>query len=157
MKEKKTTPNELKLLYETHKEEIRLIIKDEIKKAQKEFLDEIKNIHNMNDKTNYENNYLIARLKIETKIGYQAIKKLIDMSVVQYDGKHFDFNCETIGVLGSFFVYIKFKKPQILSQFVTYKGNTVAPITFENGGKNSPTEEWISIEKILNNQNLTKN
>jgi ribosomal protein S18 len=120
----------------------------------KNFLSDIRS--NIQNENSWENNYLMIRIKEETSIGYQAMEKLKDIGLIRFDdGKHFDFRCETIGAIGSFFAYIKFKKPEILSEYVTHRGNPVSPITITNGGKIAPTKEWKIIEKILINSNLT--
>jgi hypothetical protein len=153
MKEKMSL-DELRSLYNAFEEKAEIL--DEIK-GIKEIFNEIKDIlSDLRDENSYKNNYLMVRLKKETSIGYQAIERLIGMNLIHYDGNKFDFTCERIGVIGSFFAYVKFKKPKLLPDYVTHKGNPVAPIVFTNGGKITSTNEWKIIEKILNNLNLTQ-
>lgn len=108
------------------------------------------------DEKSYRNNYLMIRLKNETAIGFQAMEKHMEMNLVLYDEKHFDFRCELRVTIGSFFAYIKFKKSNLIPEHVTHKKNLIASITIENGGKITPPREWNTIVEILDNLNLTK-
>ena len=114
-------------------------------------------LNNKRDENSYKNNYFMVRLKNETSIGYQAMERLIEMRLINYDENHFDFRCDRKGTIASFFSYVDFNESGVLSEYVTHKGNTIDIITFRNAKKNTETKEWAIIENILNNLNLTSN
>jgi len=156
MKEK-ISVEELRSHYNAFKEKAKTLYEKKAIEGINEIINEMEGIlSDIHDENSYKNNYLMVRLKKETSIGYQAIEKLMGMGVIRYDGSHFDFRCERIGVIGSFFAYVKFKKPKMLSEYITHKRKPVSPITFTNGGKIAAPDEWKIIEDILNNLNLTK-